>query len=196
MGPCCAFSMHIALCTHTHIYDHLDNYCTWLWPNDDARTKTRRILFRDRNAMLMDIKRLHIELFPLNIDTYAPNEYQLPVTEFEQRRWAEGEERERERRTHTQDMTKNVHYLPSPLAFNAICYIIREISFFLLLLLLVSSSLPLFSPSLFLFLSILFVLIFAHYILCRVDKYTTHRVRSFITFLTWIITATTLNKCI
>lgn len=35
-------------------------------------------LFCDRHAMLMDIKRLYIELFLLNIDTYAPNEYQLP----------------------------------------------------------------------------------------------------------------------
>lgn len=37
---------------------------------------------------------------------------------------------------------------------------------------------------------------FLQLILCRVEKYTTHHVRSFITFFTWVITATTLNKCI
>lgn len=42
------------------------------------RERNATNLFCDRNAMLMDIKRLYIELFPLNIDTYAPNEYQLP----------------------------------------------------------------------------------------------------------------------
>lgn len=56
--------------------------------------------------MLMDIKRLYIELFPLNIDTYAPNEYQLLSEWSSGGRWWREQEREKETSTHARYVQK------------------------------------------------------------------------------------------
>lgn len=124
----CVYCIHLN--TRLYIYIHISSITfalDYLARNEtkDAHSaphKNPTNLFCDRNAMLMDIKRLYIELFPLNIDTYAPNEYQLPsvVVEYV---WCEDVWLEQARHIdiHTHDMTKNVHYQPSPLVFNAIC---------------------------------------------------------------------------
>lgn len=175
--------------------------------------------------MLMDIKRLYIELFPLNIDTYAPNEYQLLSEWSSGGRWWREQEREKETSTHARYVQKRS--LPAiTIGIGIQCNLLNYTwNFFHSTLYSFLTSLgararcccyscwcsPLFF-SLHVSCVRLPVLIFAHFvvrfsdvctfffflqlILCRVEKYTTHHVRSFITFFTWVITATTLNKCI
>lgn len=71
----CVLCAAYSVCTHAHSHSRCTaTACT----EGRERERNATNLFCDRNAMLMDIKRLYIELFPLNIDTYAPNEYQLP----------------------------------------------------------------------------------------------------------------------
>lgn len=145
----------------------------------------------------MDIKRLYIELFPLNIDTYAPNEYQLL--------WVgsgEDDDKTHTHNTHARyDQKRSLPAITIGIQCNLLNY---TWNFFHSVFFSLSFASYRFTCSHFCAFcrsicdacTVFFSLLCIIFILCRVEKYTTHHVRSFITFFTWIITATTLNKCI